>query len=497
MNLSDLDRLIAMLPVDSRAIVQVIIRFFEGQLAERDRLIAELEVRIRELEAQLNQHSGNSSRPPSSDGANQRAKAKEGKQKGKKRSPGGQTGHQGRTLKMVPSQEATIENHYPTACGTCGGNLRGQASLGYDRRQVFDIPPLKIEVTEHRAHVMQCPCCAHRTRGVFPMEATNNAVYGPNIRATVTYLMAYQMLPYERTAQLLSDLFGVDLSQGTLDNMLSDAESGLETFVDQVRLCLQQAPVAGFDETVVRSENAQHYAHVARTEQHTLLHLGRRDYQTMDEMNVLPHFKGLAVHDRYSNYFGYDCEHGLCNAHILRDLQGAIDRSHTWEEGHWAERLQSLLRSMNKAVKRARSQGKLAFSHSHCAQYRQRFRYWVEQGLEQHPEVPPPQAGAPPPKQSKTRNLLLALDRYADEVLRFLYDFTVPFDNNGAERDIRMLKVKMKISGFFHNTTTGNRFLRIRSFVSTACKQGWSAFYALCQLFSPRVDDFVLKLVTV
>ena len=292
-----LDRLVAMLSVDSRAIVQLIIRFFEEQFAGRDRMIADLEARIRELEAQLNQHSGNSSRPPSSDGPNQRPKAKKGKQKGKKRSPGGQTGHQGRTLKMVPSQEATIENHYPTACGACGGKLDGQTSLGYDRRQVFDIPPLEIEVKEHRAHVMQCPCCAHRTHGAFPVEATNNAVYGPNIRATVTYLMAYQMLPYERTAQLLSDLFGVDLSQGTLDNMLSDAELGLETFVDQVRLCLQQAPVAGFDETVIRSENAQRYAHVARTEQYTLLHLGRRDYQTMDEMNVLPHFKGV-VHAR-------------------------------------------------------------------------------------------------------------------------------------------------------------------------------------------------------
>ena len=185
-----------------------------------------------------------------------------------------------------------------------------------------------------------------------------------------------------------------------------------------------------------------------------------------------PISRAWSTHDRYSNYFGYDCEHSLCNAHILRDLQGAIDRSQTREEGHWAERLQDLLRSMKQAVKRAIAQGKTAFSDSHCAQYRQRFQYWVEKGLEQHPEVPPPQAGAPSAKQSKTRNLLLALDQYTDEFLRFLYDFTVPFDNNGAERDIRMLKVKMKVSGFFHNTTTGNRFLRIRSFVSTAGKQG-------------------------
>lgn len=485
----DLEQVLSQFNADQRALLRVVFGVYEQR-------IADLTARVQELEARLNEHSGNSSRPPSSDGSKKTTKKK--LTKDKKRLPGGQKGHSGRTLKMVPSEEARLEDHYPTACARCGDRLQEQPSLGYDRRQVFDIPPVRVEVTEHRSHVKQCACCAHRTYAAFPTEATNQAVYGPNIRAMANYLMVYQLLPYERTAQLLSDLFGVDLSQGTLDNMLSDAAAGLDDFVDQVSLCLQKAAVAGFDETVIRSEQAQRYAHVARTEQYTLLHLGRRDYQTMDEMNVLPHFKGLAVHDRYPNYFGYDCEHGLCNAHILRDLQGAIDRSQTREEGHWAERLQGLLRSMNKAVKRAIAQGKTAFSHSHCAQYQQRFRYWVEQGLEQHPEVPPPQPGAPPPKQSKTRNLLLALDRYTDEVLRFLYDFSVPFDNNGAERDIRMLKVKMKVSGFFHNTATGNRFMRIRSFISTARKQGWTAFHALRQLFSPdHIDDFVSKLVAV
>lgn len=483
-----------MFPADTRPVVRMMIGMFEEQLLERDRMIANLEARIRELEGQLKQHSGNSSRPPSSDGPNKRPKRSDSKAKGKKRSPGGQKGHPGRTLKMVPSEEAIIADHYPSACEVCGNDLSEQPALGYDRRQVFDIPPLDLEVTEHRAHGKQCPCCAHQTYGDFPAEATNNAVYGPNIRATASYLMVYQMLPYERTAQLLSDLFGVELSQGTVDNMLSDAAAGLDGFVDKVSQCLQNAEVAGFDETGIRAHNAQCYAHVARTEQHTLLHLGKRDYATMDQMNILPHFKGVAVHDRYANYFGYDCEHGLCNAHLLRDLQGAIDRSQTPAEAHWAERMQELLRSMNRAVKRAITQGKAALSHSHCAQYQQRYRYWVEQGLEQHPEVPPPQPGAPLPKQSKTRNLLLALDQYTDEILRFLHDFSVPFDNNGAERDIRMLKVKMKISGFFHNTTTGNRFMRIRSYVSTAQKQGWTAFQALRTLFSPQAHDFVLKL---
>jgi transposase len=182
-------------------------------------------------------------------------------------------------------------------------------------------------------------------------------------------------------------------------------------------------------------------------------------------------------------------------AHTLRDLQGVIDGLDIYQEYVWAVQLQRLLRGMNQAVKKAIEQGKPGFSASHCKQYRQRYRYWVEQGLEQHPEVPPPLPGAPPIKQSKARNLLLAFDQYTDEVLHFLFDFNVPFDNNGAERDIRMLKVKMKISGFFHSLETGNRFMRIRSFVSTACKQKITAFHALRQLFCPDKNTFVSSLV--
>ncbi len=492
----DKDRLIAMLPPDTRPVVDLMVRLYEDQLAQRDQIIADMEARIRELAAQVNQHSGNSSRPPSSDGPKKPPKTAPSKGKAKKRPAGGQQGHSGRTLKMVSSEEATIQDHYPGACGVCGGDLDNQAPLDYDRRQVFDIPPFDMEITEHRAHYKQCPCCAHQTQAAFPAEATNHAVYGPNIRTTVSYLMVYQMLPYERTARLLSDLFGIELSQGTLDNILQDANSGLELFADQLRECLQHTDVVGFDETTIRAEDAQRYAHVARSEQHTLFHLGRRNYETMNQMGVLPAFEGVAVHDRYANYFGYDCQHSLCNAHLLRDLQGVIDRyADDWPKRQWAEEVQQLLRKMNQATKRAKEQGKTGFSTQHQSQYRQRFRYWVEQGLKNHPEVPPPQIGARPSKQSKTRNLLIALDQYTDEALHFLYDFNVPFDNNGAERDIRMLKVKMKISGFFHSLTTGNRFLRIRSFISTAEKQGWTAFQALRQLFSSQQEAFVLNLV--
>ncbi|MCB0614310.1 MAG: IS66 family transposase [Phaeodactylibacter sp.] len=483
-----LNKLLTYLPPEVREAVRAVFTVQQQAIAQRDEVIESLEQRIRELEAQLNQNSRNSSRPPSSDGP-KKPRAGKGSKKGRK--PGGQPGHKGSTLKMVPSEEAKIENHYPAACSGCGAGLSKQPSSGYERRQVFDIPPIKIAVTEHRAHYACCPCCGERTQSSFPAEATNNAVYGPNLRSMASYCMAYQLIPYERTAELLSDLLGQPVSQGTLDNMLSQASAGLECFVEQVVKCLQQEEVAGFDETTVRAQGRQAYAHVASASKHTFFYLGKRDYATMDEMGILPEFKGIAIHDRYANYFGYNCEHGLCNAHLLRDLEAVIEQNNDY----WACELQQLLKNINKAVKRAKAQGKTAFSASHCAQYRQRYMNWVKAGLKLHPAVEKLPGSKGPPKQSKTHNLLTALRDYADEVLRFMYDFRVPFDNNRAERDIRMLKVKMKISGFFHSLETGNRFLRIRAFLSTAKKQGYSAFEALKQLFSPKADEFIWKLV--
>lgn len=486
MKLSDLEPLLSRLPFGLRPIFRTVFGWFQREVEERDQIIAD-------LRTQLNQNSSNSSRPPSSDGTDKLKRAKKGAKKGeKKKKPGGQPGHKGKTLKMVAADQLDDhEDHYPSVCNDCGHSLEAEASTDVERRQVFDIPPIKLRVTEHRAYAKSCPCCAKTTYGEFPNEATNHAVYGPNLRAMAVYLMVYQMLPYARTAELLSNFFGAKLSVGTLDNMLTQAASKLDAFADKMRNYLQQASIVGFDETTIQAQGKQHYAHVARDEKHTLFELGCRGYATMNAMNVLPKFKGIAIHDRYSNYFGYDCEHGLCNAHILRDLQAVIDRT----EDRWAIDLQRLLQKMNTAVKRAKTEGKNQFSTSNLATYRQRFFNLVQEGLRLHPKIEPPDGQQKNIKQSKTHNLLIALDKYTDEVLHFLYNFDVPFDNNGSERDVRMLKVKMKISGFFHSLQTGNRFLRIRSFISTAHKQQVNTFDALQQLFLQQNDDFALKLV--
>ena len=254
MNSPALNELLSKLPPDVRKAVSIIISVQQEAIAQQGEMIQSLEGRIKELEAQLNQNSRNSSRPPSSDGPKKPSTIPKGK-KGKK--PGGQPGHKGTTLKMVPNEEAQIENHYPGYCPGCRTDLTRQPSRGFDRRQVFDIPAIKIQVTEHRAHRACCPCCGESTQSAFPAEATNNAVYGPNLRTFVSYCMAYQLIPYERTAELLSDFLGQPISQGTLDNILSEACGGLEGFVEQMVARLQQEEVACFEETSIRAEGRQ------------------------------------------------------------------------------------------------------------------------------------------------------------------------------------------------------------------------------------------------
>ena len=521
MKSTELKAILAKLPPESREMVELLFLQQADEsaresaqlvdaLAWRDEHIRlleldlkELRVKFKELTARLNQNSRNSSKPPSSDqphhseSEKEKKEKKEGKQgkKGKKnkgkRKPGGQPGHPGNTLRMVPSEQTEVIDHYPEVCEGCGKSLKHPQSHSFARRQVFDTLPIKLEVREHRSHQVVCSCCHCESQGAFPQEATNQTCYGPNLRTLAVYLLTYQLLPHARTAEMIADITGQPVSEGTLDKMVADADAHSGEFIEGVTRQLQQAEVVGFDETGIRCDNQQHYAHVARTERHTLYLLGRRGLDTMTQMQVLPHFKGIAVHDRYSSYWHFGRGHGLCNVHHLRELEGLIEQD---DEG-WAKQLQQLLRKANWAVKRAKAQGKTAFSASTCADYRLRFQVLVDKGLTLHPyqKKPPGQKGRA--KQSKAHNLLTAFDHYTDEVLRFLYDFRVPFDNNGSERDLRMLKVKMKISGYFKCLDTGNRFLRVRSLVSTARKQGYSSFEAIKALFSPQPEVFVLKLI--
>lgn len=461
--------------------------------AEKDVLIAalfeqigKLDARIIDLEARLAINSGNSSRAPSSDapGNKPRPKSTRG-QSGK--SSGGQPGHKGSTLARVADPDHVVD-HEPVACAGCGHRLADAPVIGTESRQVFDLPPQKLEVTEHRGAIKCCPGCAARCRAVFPVGVDHPVQYGPNVQATAVYLSQYQMLPYARLAEALVDLYGVRLSQGTLDSFLLRTADRLEGFEERIKAMLVASRVVHFDESGVRVGRQLHWLHVAATALITcyLIH-GKRGVVAMKQMGVLGLFGGYAVHDSWSSYFTFEGQlHVLCNAHHIRELIYA----HEQHGQAWAERLIGCLIDAKQEVDAARKAGKTGLDEARIDAIECRYRDILRRGRAELPVLP---AAAPGRrgrvKRHKVVNLHERLTRLEPEALAFVYDLGLPFDNNLAERDVRMVKTKQKVSGCFRSERGASSFARIRGFISTARKQGRSVFAELSNAIQGRAFD--------
>lgn len=434
--------------------------------------IAELGARVEELEAQLRQNSRNSSRPPSSDGL---AKPPVKKRAGSGRKPGGQPGSEGHHLARVESPDEVVE-HGEERCLDCGEDLASAEVVGEERRQVFDLPAeLRLVVCEHRLLKRRCRC-GLVSCGAFPEGVSAPTQYGPRLRALVIYLASYQHLPYERIAQLLADCYGAPLSRGTVHAIVTRGAEGLEPFLEEVRAQLKGAAIVHCDETGARTGGTTRWVHSASSDRLTLLAVHeRRGREGIDALGVLPGFDGVAVHDGWTPYRGYaDCEHALCNAHHLRELAGVAEK----QEQEWAETLADLLVELKEAVDAAKRAGRDALDAEVLEAYTERYRKLIAAGYALNPE--PERTGKRGrPRQGKARSLLLRLDRYQADVLRFARDFRVPFDNNQAERDIRMVKLQQKISGCWRTTAGAEAFLALRSYISTARKQGEGVLAAL------------------
>lgn len=444
--------------------------------------VAQLTERVSELEQRLGRNSHNSSQPPSSDGWGRPPRpSPRSLRQPTGRKPGGQPGHKGKTLRFSANPDRVVV-HRPAECRECGCPLDDVPPMpgAGERRQVIDLPPLRLETVEHHSHLIRCPECAHRNCAPFPAEVPDCVQYGPNIKALCVYLMSYQLLPYERTAELLSDLFGAAPSEGTLYQALQSAAHELEGVEDAIRESLRQAGVAHFDETGVYIEGKRQWLHVAGNEQWTLYmaHSGRGEKATR-AMGVLPGFGGVAVHDGYQSFRVYECKHALCNAHHLRELTALEEQGQ-----EWAEQMKGLLVQVKGAVDAARDVGQRCLSQGSLLSFEGRYRKLVAEGLEQNPPNPPPhQPRRGKVKQSKAYNLLVRLRDYESDVLRFMHDFRVPFDNNQAERDLRMAKVRQKVSGCFRSRRGAAAFCRIRGYISTLRKQALHVLSALVQLF--------------
>lgn len=459
------------------------------RLASNEVLLAQLverlqtaEARIRELEARLAQDSHNSSKPPSSDGP-ARTPTKRSLRKASGKKPGGQIGHEGHALKQIekPNQ---IVSHFPPTCQHCQADLTTLPFLPtYEPRQVFELPlPLKLNVIEHRAYSRQCPHCQQLTTAAFPKGVSNWVQYGPGFRALAVYLVEYQLLPYARVCDLLNEIYSETLSPGTLAALIAECAESLVEPEDKLKQALTKVKILHCDESGLRVEGRRYWFHVASTAYltHYAFHRKRGKAATT-EIGILPHFTGTAIHDSFSSYFGYECQHALCNAHHLRELTFLAEQLGQ----SWASEFKTLLLELKASVATALEAGQTALSPPELAEYELRYQKLIELGLAANP--PPPggwlRGKRGRPRQSRAKNLLDRLDKRREQVLLFAYRFDVPFDNNQAERDIRMVKVQQKISGCFRSAEGATYFCRIRSYLSTMKKQGENLLVALFQVF--------------
>ena len=430
-----------------------------------------------ELRARLGMNSRNSSKPPSTDGYEKPAPKSRRRRSGNK--PGKQPGDPGRHLAQRPDPDAT-QLHTPTNCERCGKDLADAEVTGTVRRQVFDLPPVALFCTEHQSQRRRCDCGA-QTSGVFPPDATAPACYGPALRAYVCYLVTRQHIPIARVAELLRDTYGAPVSTGTIVAMVQEGAAMLEQFLAQVTDLLRGSDVVHADETGLRVEALLKWVHSVSTTGLTLYHLDhKRGTAAMDTMGIIGHLTGVLVHDGWAPYRSYDnVTHALCNAHHVRELQAVAETT----AQAWATEMIELLCDTWTLVLDAKQQQHTALDTETLDTIRATYRTIITAGYTANPP-PEPTGKRGRPKRSKAANLLLRLDTHTNDVLRFATDFTVPWDNNLAERDIRMVKIAQKISGGFRSHQGATAFLALRSYLSTANKQGVNLLDALQRLFN-------------
>ena len=441
--------------------------------------VGQLGTRLHELEGRVSKDSHNSSKPPSTDGYAKKTRSLRQKS-GKK--PGGQEGHAGsrRHLVQMPDEIIMVR---PEKCAHCQASFQQELPAeGYERRQRIDLPEIKAQVTEYQALDVRCPSCQHVTRGTFPDEVRASIQFGPMLKGIALYLLYGQLLPYARTAELLSDVCGCPLSPGTLEAFVAEGADRLVETEELIKQALRAAEVMGTDETGVRVQGVLHWLHVARTDKltHYAVHR-KRGKAAADAIGILPQFQGIMEHDGYSSYPQYSqCEHAQCNAHPLRELCFLEEQ----EKQPWAGNLKAHLLACHLTVEEARTRGESRLSSQVVESLTHTYHQLIEAGLAAQPPPLPMPRHRGRVKQTKAKNLLDRLERDAQSILLFMSDFRVPFTNNGSEQDLRMVKVQQKISGTFRSVTGPVAFCRIRGYFSTMAKQGHRLALVARQIFA-------------
>lgn len=443
-------------------------------ILDLQQMLAEQAAEIQSLRDQISKNSGNSGKPPSSDGL-KKPRTRSLREKSKRNS-GGQKGHQGHTLKMVATPD-DVRVHAVSSCPHCSANLEDIVCERYEKRQVFDIPAMQMEVTEHLAEIKFCPNCQSKVKGDFPAGITKPVQYGQRIKAQAVYLNNYQLLPVARTIELFRDFYGHSPSEAFVFSANTAMIEAISPSLESIKSALIKESLVQFDESGLRVEGELNWLHSAGTDRLTSYGVQpKRGKEGMQKTGILPEFKGIAVHDHWKSYFTFEaCQHALCNAHHLRELRFI----HEQYEQEWAENMAKLLVSIKKRTETTEL-GEL--SETELRQFEEAYDKIVEQGLEANP---PPSIPVPKKrgrkKQSPPKNLLDRLKEFKLQTLAFMLDFRVPFDNNLAERDVRMIKVKQKISGSFRTQHGADTFCSLRSYISTVRKNNLNVILSLQQ----------------
>jgi transposase len=445
----------------------------EELVASLMRRIEALEAENAELRRRLGLDSTNSSKPPSSDGLKKKPRVLKSLRTRTGKPSGGQKGHRGDTLRQVAEPDRIVE-HSAERCAHCQARLLAASKVGEEKRQVFDLPEKPLIVTEHRAAIHDCPACGRRTRADFPEGVVSPAQYGERVKATAVYLNAQQLVPEERTAQVLQDLFGAAAACGaSVAGWVRRKAEALAPVYRCIGACVAAAPVRCLDETGFRIAGKTRWLHTASTATHTF-------YRAGEPRSAVPELQGgVVVHDHWRSYYTLESvDHAFCNAHLLRELQAVCEL----DKEPWADAMRATLLDANDAVRTAKAQGATALAPETIKAFEDRYWAAVREGLALHRSLPAFDPSTNPKKRKKQRpahNLLIRFKTFKEATLRFLTDFTVPFTNNLAEQDLRMMKVKTKISGSFRTPNGAADFARLRSVISSARKQGFNILKAL------------------
>lgn len=457
-------------------------KFFEMLV---DRLNA-LEEDVAKLKAQIGKDSRNSSKPPSSDWARKIPKSlrtRYGKQSG------GQPGHEGHGLKQTEIPDRIVMHKCSGKCA-CGRDVSAGKHVGVEKRQVKDIPKPKTEVTEHQAEMRECACGTVHT-AAFPKGVDAPIQYGPRLRSILVYFSLYQLLPQKRLTDAMTDLFDLPISQGTVNNVIQEAHNRLADTETAIKEAIRGSPVVHGDETGMYVAGKRIWQHTLGTILFTYFfcHIKRGKAALRDD-RTLEDYIGRLMHDGWMSYFDIDCLHAFCNAHHLRELVFLHEKC----KQRWAGTMIKFLCHVKKTVDRAKSANRQQLAPQTLRHYRRRYESILAAGNRKNPRNMDRTTSCKRGKikQTPSRNMLDHLQNYADQTLVFMYDFNVPFDNNTSKRDLRMSKVKQKISGCFRSMSGAQAFCRIRGYISTVRKHGLNVFDQLVNCFDPSIQQKVL-----